>query len=323
MIIIKKNKFLIVYSSIIILFSLFILWDTFLNTKVYQVVSNTKTINEIDKDNNSSKSKKNSLNKKRNKDKTSNINTDSNTTEKSTTNNSYKDKNIEIKLTEYFENDTKIYVADIILNNSKYLKTAFANSSYGKNVTDYTSSISESVNAILAINGDYYRVQEKGYVLKQGVIYRDTPSDREDLVIYSDGSFSIINEKDISLEKLLENGAYNILSFGPALIDNNKISVSETDEVGKSMESNPRTSIGIIDKNHYVFVVSDGRTTESVGLSLYELATFMKSLNCTIAYNLDGGGSSTMYFNGNIINNPTTTGSIKERKVSDIVYIGY
>ncbi len=323
MIIIKRNKFLIVYSSIIILFSLFILWDTFLNTKVYQVVSNTKTINEIDKDNNSSKSKKNSLNKKRNKDKTSNINTDSNTTEKSTTNNNYKDKNIEIKLTEYFENDTKIYVADIILNNSKYLKTAFANYSYGKNVTDYTSSISKSVNAILAINGDYYGVQEKGYVLKQGVIYRDTPSDREDLVIYSDGSFSIINEKDIFLEKLLENGAYNILSFGPALIDNNKISVSETDEVGKSMESNPRTSIGIIDKNHYVFVVSDGRTNESEGLSLYEFATFMKSLNCTTAYNLDGGGSSTMYFNGNIINNPTTTGSIKERKVSDIVYIGY
>ena len=99
--------------------------------------------------------------------------------------------------------------------------------------------------------------------------------------------------------------------------------VDENEEVGKAMSSNPRTAIGIIDSNHYVFVVSDGRTNESRGLSLYELATFMKDLNCDIAYNLDGGGSSTMYFNGNIINNPSTTGRINERSVSDIVYIGY
>ena len=69
-------------------------------------------------------------------------------------------------------------------------------------------------------------------------------------------------------------------------------------------------------------MVSDGRTDESEGLSLYELATFMESLGVKAAYNLDGGGSSTMYFNGKVINNPTTNGKIKEREVSDIVYIG-
>ena len=90
------------------------------------------------------------------------------------------------------------------------------------------------------------------------------------------------------------------------------------------MASNPRTAIGQISENHYVFIVSDGRTKDSEGLSLYELATFMKSLGCITAYNLDGGGSSTMYFNGNIVNNPTTNGKrVSERSVSDIVYIGY
>lgn len=94
--------------------------------------------------------------------------------------------------------------------------------------------------------------------------------------------------------------------------------------MGKAKTSNPRTAIGIIDALHYVFVVSDGRTSESEGLSLYELAAFMQSLGADIAYNLDGGGSSTMYFNGEVVNNPTTNGrSIKERSVSDIVYIGY
>lgn len=75
---------------------------------------------------------------------------------------------------------------------------------------------------------------------------------------------------------------------------------------------------------HYLFVVSDGRTSESEGLSLYEMAEFMQSLGAATAYNLDGGGSSTMYFNGEVVNNPTTSGrNIKERSVSDIVYIGY
>ena len=211
------------------------------------------------------------------------------------------------------------------INDSSLLKTAFAKSSYGKNITEKTSTIANSVNAILAINGDYYGVQERGYVLKNGVIYRDTPvNNKEDLVIYKDGSFEIIKENEISLEELLSKGAYNVLSFGPALVEDSNISVSKNQEVGKAMASNPRTAIGIISDNHYVFVVSDGRTSESEGLSLYELADFMKKIGCTTAYNLDGGGSSTMYFNGEIINNPTTNGKrINERSISDIVYVGY
>ena len=90
------------------------------------------------------------------------------------------------------------------------------------------------------------------------------------------------------------------------------------------MASNPRTAIGQISALHYVLVVSDGRTEESSGLSLSELAQFMQGLGASTAYNLDGGGSSTMVFNGEVINKPTTNGNtIKERSVSDIVCIAY
>ena len=173
--------------------------------------------------------------------------------------------------------------------------------------------------------GDYYAVQEYGYVLKNGVVYRSSPkSGQQDLVIYEDGSWEFISEDEVSLDTLVKKGAYNILAFGPALIEDGEVVVSLTDEVGKAMASNPRTAIGKISDNHYVFVVSDGRTSESEGLSLYELATFMEELGVVEAYNLDGGGSSTMYFNGEIVNNPTTSGrSTNERKVSDIVYVGY
>ena len=171
----------------------------------------------------------------------------------------------------------------------------------------------------------YYGVQEKGYVLRNGTLYRKTAvKGNEDLVIYKDGSFSIINENEISAEELLSDNAMHILSFGPALVNNGAVCVSVGEEVGKAMVSNPRTAIGIIDNLHYIFVVSDGRTSSSEGLTLYQLAEFMQSLGAVTAYNLDGGGSSTMYFNGRVVNNPTTNGkSISERSVSDIVYIGY
>ena len=143
-------------------------------------------------------------------------------------------------------------------------------------------------------------------------------------MIYADGSFEIIDEDAISAEALLAKGAQQVLSFGPALVESGEIAVSRNEEVGKAMASNPRTAIGIIDENRYVLVVSDGRTSESEGLSLYELAEVMQSLGVRTAYNLDGGGSSTMVFRGEVINNPTTGGkAVKERSVSDIVYIGY
>ena len=243
------------------------------------------------------------------------------------TDSSYKDDNISINLTETTVNNTQVYLADVKLSSSEYLKTAFAQNTFGTNVTAKTSETSADNNAILAINGDYYGANSTGYVIRNGVVYRDTVrenSSNGDLAIYKDGSFKIIYEDQISAEQLVKDGVVNLLAFGPALVENSEIAVGTNEEVGQAMASNPRTAIGIIDENHYIIVVSDGRTSESKGLSLYQMAEVMKSYGVKTAYNLDGGGSSTLYFNGQVINKPTTGGNkISERAVSDIVYIGY
>lgn len=241
------------------------------------------------------------------------------------TDSSYEDDNIKINITTKRVNDTTVYVADIQLSSADYLKTALAQSTYGTNVTEKTSSMAENNNAIFAINGDYYGANSTGYVIKNGNLYRDTErdSDYEDLIMYKDGSFSTISESDTTAQKLLDSGVVNTFTFGPTLVKDGEIAVSTSDEVGRAMADNPRTAIGVIDDLHYVVVVSDGRTDESSGLTLYELAEVMKDNGATMAYNLDGGGSSTMYFNGQVVNKPTTSGSISERAVSDIVYIGY
>ncbi len=162
-------------------------------------------------------------------------------------------------------------------------------------------------------------------MIRDGVLYRSTmqSADQQDLVIYKDGTFEIITEGEITAEELLAKGAMQVLSFGPGLINNGQIIVDENSEVSeRSMSSNPRTAIGMIEAGHYLFIVSDGRTTESAGLSLLEMATIMQKYGVTEAYNLDGGGSSTMVFNGEVINNPTSgRGKSSERAISDILYI--
>lgn len=242
----------------------------------------------------------------------------------STAENESLNESAEITVTTYREYDTTIYVADVKFSNVSEIQAAFANDTYGRNIKAVTSSIAEHNDAILAINGDFYGARDAGYVIRNGVLYRDdsSGSDQEDLVIYKDGSMECIREGDISAKELLQNGAWHVFSFGPALLSHGQTMVDKDDEVEQSMVDNPRTAIGIIDNNHYIILVADGRTDESVGLKLYQLAAFMKKLGVVTAYNLDGGGSSTMYYQGKVINNPTTNGDeIKERRVSDIVFI--
>ena len=66
------------------------------------------------------------------------------------------------------------------------------------------------------------------------------------------------------------------------------------------------------------FVVADGRTDYSAGLTFPELSQFMHSIGATdLAYNLDGGGSTTMVLEGERVNKGSTS---RERDVSDIIY---
>lgn len=310
----KQHILAIVSGTVLIAFSSYVLLDAFVIPRAYTVVASETTTNVTTTTSGSDS------------DSTSSTETTEETDTAVVTDTSYSDENITITITTYRENDTNIYVADIQVSDISYLQTAFANATYGKNIKATTSDIAEDAGAILAINGDFYGARNEGYVIRNGVLYRSdaSSSDQEDLVIYQDGTFENITEGDITAEELLANGATQVLSFGPSLLVDGEIQVTTSDEVDQAMATNPRTAIGIIDSLHYVMIVADGRTTESTGLSLYQLADFMQDLGVTTAYNLDGGGSSTMYFNGEVINNPTTDGdTITQRKVSDIVYIGY
>lgn len=240
------------------------------------------------------------------------------------TQNNYQSKNISIPIETIERYNTQVYVADIQLADASFLKTALAGNTFGRNVGQTTSEIAKANDAILAVNGDYYGFRDRGFVMREGYLYRDTVQGDgyEDLVIYEDGRLEVIEEAGSDASALAEAGAVQIFSFGPGLIRSGEITVTEGSEVEQSMQSNPRTAIGQIGDLHYLLVVSDGRTEESEGLTLLELAQVMEEYGCQTAYNLDGGGSSTMWFMGEVINHPTNGWRDGERSISDIVYIG-
>lgn len=266
----------------------------------------------------------------------------------------YSDPDIYIDITTHRDeaDTTYYYVADIRLKNLRYFKTAFAKGTFGENVSQKTSDQCKNNHGILAISGDNYGAQEAGYVLRNGRTFRSTKSSSnlgsnprklaEDLAIYRDGTFEIFDEKTTDLQTIADKGAWQVFSFGPGLVKNGELAVTEDSEVDSILKNGASTkcqrlSVGIIAPLHYCFVVCDGRSTESTGFSLFDMAKIMKDLHCYQAYNLDGGGSATMYLDngtGNadglahLVNKPNQnyynagSPSPQQRGVSDIVYIG-
>ncbi|CAN7178839.1 phosphodiester glycosidase family protein [Microbacterium sp. LjRoot45] len=217
------------------------------------------------------------------------------------------------------------YVADVELGDATRLRSAFAQNQFGENITDLVSNIATDNGAVFAVNGDYYGFRDSGIVIRNGVVYRDQGA-REGLVFYEDGSVAVYDETETTAAELLADGAWNTLSFGPAIVEDGA-AVAGIDDVeidtnigNHSIQGEqPRTAIGVIGDNHLVIVVVDGRDTGySRGVTMTELADIMVSLGATTAYNLDGGGSSEMWFNGEVVNQPSNGG---ERATSDILYL--
>lgn len=217
------------------------------------------------------------------------------------------------------------YVADVRLTDATLLRSAFAQNQFGENITEKTSDIAERNGAVLAVNGDYYGFRDTGIVVRNGAVYRDAPA-RDGLAIYRDGRFEIYDETATDAQSLVDDGVWHTLSFGPPIVEDGQVLQGIDDiEIDTNIGNHsiqgqhPRTAIGLVETNHLLLVVVDGREQGySAGLTMTGLAELMVELGSRTAYNLDGGGSSTMVFGGEVVNQPSNNG---ERGVSDVLYV--
>lgn len=215
--------------------------------------------------------------------------------------------------------NSDVYVADVVVKDAYNILAGLAFNTFGgTNVVQAVSTMAEEHNAIFAINSDYASHYSYGYVIRNGMVLRSSASYRDAITLFENGTVVSFAEEETSLQDVVDDGAWQLWSFGPVIIKDGVSVASVNDGLERSAVDNPRSAFGYIGPNHFMFVTVDGRSDESIGVDIEELADIMSSLGCTQAYNFDGGGSATMWFDGEVINHPSEG---DERKVGDCVYI--
>lgn len=229
---------------------------------------------------------------------------------------SYQSDSLRIAINMVQANDVTYYVADVWVRNINTFKTAFAKGEYGTGIHQEPKKIAQANNAIFAITGDYCGARNSGVVIRNGDLYRDSVSS-DVCVLYLDGSMATYNEVDFNVMDAVDNAAWQAWGFGPRLLDDNGGAIAEFTSSIKG--KNPRNAIGYYEPGHYCFITVDGRQKGySVGMTLAELSQVFADLGCKAAFNLDGGATAEMLFNGKLVNKPYKGG----RQSSDIICFG-
>lgn len=230
--------------------------------------------------------------------------------------NRYNTCNIDIRIEKAEKDSVVWFAADIRLADISYLKTAFAEDKFGRNIIEQVKDMALRNKAVFAINGDFYGFRGTGIIIRNGRLYRNVPRDGF-AAIYKDGSMKTFDPGEITAVQLLKDGALQTFEFGPVLIKNGELRTDFSDV--PIHIRNPRTGFGMIEPNHFIMIVVDGRQKDySIGMTLEEFARLFAAYGCTEAYNLDGGGSAAMFFNGETINHSWIDDG---RPVSEILYI--
>jgi exopolysaccharide biosynthesis protein len=233
----------------------------------------------------------------------------------------YSDETIIVEMEEVRTHDSTFHIAYVKIATPTQLRTATAGS-LGSSRTLKPTVFSQSMNAIVLINGDYYTKTVNGYIYRQGEAYRQKFSNNIDLLLIDENAdFHILmhgksNQKTEMDAFLKEHEIINGFFFGPALVVD-----GEMPEISKHYDFNPygnepRAAIGQLAPLTYVLVTVDGRIENSEGVTMPELAAFMYDLGCTQAYALDGGNSSALVFHHNLV----SVKNVHERDVSDVIY---
>ena len=238
------------------------------------------------------------------------------------TSTSYKSPNISVEISTVTEGEgnslNTIYVADIYISDVTCLQT-YINKGHYNSSAGYMGDLLSESGGVLCINGDFAACAGAGYIVKNGNLMRNDYAVNDVCVIYRDGTLACCSGEGFDAEAAVEDGAWQVFTFGPSLLDESGAALSEFAEKYSGISgTNPRTAIGYYEPGHYCFVVVDGRQPGySKGFSMARLASFMEELGCTAAYNLDGGKTSQMMFRRATVNIPYDGG----RYVNDIVLI--
>lgn len=232
----------------------------------------------------------------------------------------YEDSTLHVVITKDRAYNTNLWVAQIRIASADQLRTVSAGG--------YTSTqvvpgevLAKRVNAVLAVNGDYYCYSGDGYLVRDGILYRDVPNRyRDTLMIDANGDFHlVVAATDENLAPYRSQNIRNSFNFGPALVVDGAVRdpIPDNNQV-MAEERRQRLCVAQTGPLEYLFIAAEGPTEDgSWGLTLKQLARVAYKLGAVEAYNLDGGNSTMMIFQGQKVN---AAENANVRDISDILY---
>ncbi len=233
----------------------------------------------------------------------------------------YRDDTLHVWIEDVERDDSVYHVAHVEIADPGQLRAALS-CEPGETAKVAASVIGNAYNAVVAVNGDGYLYRTSGYVIRQGqTLRKSAATDLDYLLIDTAGDFHALrkpSKKDLSAA-LKEYDVAQCYYFGPVLVMDGEVQTVYNQYGFAAQDRSPRTAVGQTGPLSYVLVVADGRQEQSRGVTHKQLAQFMGDLGCTVAFNLDGGGSSTLLFHGKVFNSVSGDG---EREISDILYFG-
>ena len=241
------------------------------------------------------------------------------------TKNSYEDASLSVKMERRDIDGVRYDIAWIKVASPTQLRTAIAGAP-NEVVAEKPGRMARSVNAVVAINGEFYTQRKDGLIYRQGQAFRYVLNPEKDILVIDDlGDLHVFlgsENQTTELLTFLQSGRtiVNAFTFGPAIVkDGVALPIPET--YLTRFDSNvraPRTVIAQIGPLEYVFVEAEGRVSHSMGVTTDQMGEFMAELGVKTAYCLDGGNSSIMLFNGKYYD---ANYAASEREQSDIIYV--
>lgn len=237
----------------------------------------------------------------------------------------YADKTIEVKcwsetLTSHKYGNVPVYFSEVTVKHASQFRRQWANGDYNSKSYQYPSNMFNSSNGVVAMSADFYKHRMYGIIIQYGTVICDKrgTSILDVLTVDYDGNFKIWRDTELS-KRITEEGADDIMlsfTFGPVLVQDGQVvdeSHWERQTLGELSTTVGRAAIGQLGELHYLLC-----TVSNPGMTCAEMAQTMADKGCIIAYNLDGGQSGTMLFDGKVYNKIAYKGV--ERAMSDILY---
>lgn len=221
--------------------------------------------------------------------------------------------------------NSAVSFGEIVTADGSQIRRYIANDTYGSDLQRYASDMARDVNAVIALNGDFYSFRNMGITVYQRRLYRNAGRNLDTCFVTAGGDLLFSHRGELSSDEetrrfIEDNDVVFSLSFGPILVENGVLQSPESYgsyPIGEINNIYSRSGIGQLGERHYLIATLGEQGPYNTRAQLYTFATYLADKGCVSAYALDGGQTATLIFNGKTFNRVDWD---SERTMSDIVY---